>query len=424
MTPCPDSGRLRALLDGMLAPAAAAALAAHLTACPACRARLAALRQSADFAGQALALLGAAPDPATTRRAWGRLQARLDERPRPPSLRERITAMLDRFASRSARLGLSAGLAGLAVVLTLALTPLGSEAAKALSIFRITTFKAITFEVDQSSLPRPTDAQRQQLERRRQASDPAAVRAEIERELAAVGIALNTTVTDRTVRAVKDLAAARAAAPAGTTVRTITALPAALKQGAPKVYVADPSKTVVTADLARVRQALRERAKELPKGAPAIDPTNLPGIDPNVSSIAATLQTAFSVVQVWGEEEKTLVFAHGASPVLTLSEGIDITALRDALVASPAISKTTRTQIMSIRDDEWNKTLFIPVPAGAIVKDVRVGGLLGVGGEPALLILTPDGQAGAVFWRTGDTLYVVAGGYGEDVLMQAANSVK
>lgn len=424
MTRCPDPGRLRALLDEMVAPADAAALAAHLAACPTCRARLDALRQTAGFAGQALALLGAAPDPATTRRAWGRLQARLDERPRPHSLRERITAMLDRFAFPSTRLGLSAGLAGLVVLLTLALTPLGSEAAKALSIFRITTFKAITFEIDQSSLPRPTDAQRQQLERRRQTSDPAVMRAELQRELAAAGIMLDTTITERTVRPVKDLAAARAAAPAGTTVQTITALPAALRQSAPAIYIADPSKTVMTADLAKVRQTLRERAKDLPKNAPAIDPSNLPGINPNVSSITATVQTAFSVVQVWGEGEQMLIFAHGASPVLTLSEGIDLTAIRDALVASPAISKTTRAQLLSIRDDEWNKTLFIPVPTGATVKDVQVGGVLGIGGEPALLILAPDGNGGAVFWRKGDTLYVVAGGYGEDVLLRAANSVR
>jgi hypothetical protein len=335
--------------------------------------------------------------------------------------------MLDRFASRPARLGLSAGLAGLAVVLTLVLTPAGTAAVQALSVFRVTTFKAITFEVDEAAL-RPTDAQRRQAEERARAGkaagstrpgDPLAMREELRRELEAVGIKLDTDVAPDTISEVPNREAvggsAQTIGPAG--------LPAAFRQGEPKVYVAGPSATTLTADLDRVRQALRDRAGSMPKGAPAIDPNNLPGIDPNAKRVTATIQTSRSVVQVWGEGETTLVLGQGPSPVLTL-DGVEITALRDALLAAPAISKTTQDQLRSIPDDQLTQTLLIPVPTGAKVKNVTVGGLFGVGGEAGLLILTPDGKAGALFWRNGDTLYVVAGGYGEDALMKAAGALQ
>lgn len=423
MIPCPDPGRWRAYLDGAVVPAERARLAAHLAGCPACQTSLEELRQAADFARARLAGRAPGPSPAATRLAWQRLLAQLDQ-PQPSlsvTWYERIRAMFTRFSSRAARLAVSSALAGLAVMLTLALTPAGSQALQALSVFRVQTFKAITIEVDPATLQQT--AQRRAPEKQGQAPDPLQMRQEIERELAAAGVKLDTTVSDKTMREVDTLAAARAAAPSGTTVRTITP-PAPLRAGQPKVYVADPARTVLSVDLTKLRQAMRDNAKSLPEGAPAIDLTTLPGINPNVTSLSATLQTAFAVVQSHGEGEQSLVFAQSASPVLTLSEGIDILAIRDALLAAPGISKTTRTQLLSIRDDEWTKTLIIPVPTGTIVKDIRVGGLLGVGGEAGLLILDPQGKGGAVLWQQQGILYAVAGSFGEADLVAAANSAK
>lgn len=423
MTHCPDTGRWRAYLDGETVERAA--LATHLEGCGRCRATLAELQATADFSRARLAAL-AAPAPVDVRRAWAGVQARLGRRPAPVSRYERIRQMLTRALSGPARLALSGAGVALAVLLVLALTPAGSQALQALSIFRVQTFKAITIEVDPATLPAVTEARK----RARSAAPPAAkdpdqARQQVERDLAAVGITLKTTIDERTVRVVADIAAARAAAK-GVPVRTLGALPDAFAKVAPRVYVADPSTSSATVDLAAFRKAVAEAKKARPEGAPEIDPAKLPGIDPTVSSVSATLQTAFSVVQVYGEGETALVFAQGASPELTLSEGIDILAIRDALLAMPAIPKTTRTQLLSIRDDEWTRTLIIPVPQGTIVKDVTVGGALGntVGGAPGLLILSPDGHGGAVLWQHAGVLYAVGGGYGEDVLLKAANSVQ
>lgn len=334
--------------------------------------------------------------------------------------------MLTRTLSGPARLALSGAGVALAVLLVLALTPAGSQALQALSIFRVQTFKAITIEVDPATLPAVTEARKRARSAAQPAAkDPVQARQQVERDLAAVGITLKTTIDEQTVRAVADIATARAAAK-GVPVRTLGAPPDAFAKVAPRVYVADPSTSSATVDLAAFRKAVAEAKKARPEGAPEIDPAKLPGIDPNVSSVSATLQTAFSVVQVYGEGETALVFAQGASPELTLSEGIDILAIRDALLAMPAIPKTTRTQLLSIRDDEWTRTLIIPVPQGTIVKDVTVGGALGntVGGAPGLLILSPDGHGGAVLWQRDGVLYAVGGGYGEDVLLKAANSVQ
>lgn len=424
MTDCPSDGDLRALIDDALPTDVRATLEQHVRSCPGCTARQATLRAAAGFATDRLTALGALPEAPATGIAWRRLQALLDTPPVPVSSRERVMTMFAWLGARSVRLSLSTALATLVVVTALAVTPMGSAAVQALSVFRVTTFKALTIEVDPATMPKLTDAQRQEAEKHRQASDPARARQEIEQELAAAGITVKSTVTDTTMHEVRDLAAARAAA-AGVPVRTLTALPPALAKGAPTVYIADPSKTTLTVDLARFRQALRDRASEAPKGASPVDPTNLPGINPNVSRISATVDTSFSVVQVWGEGEQALVFAHGPSPVLTLSEGVDVQDLCLALKASPMMSKTNRAQLEAICSDPASlaTTLLIPVPTGATVKDVRVGGFLGLGGDPALLVLEPNGKGGAVFAQRNGILYVVAGGYSEQVLLQAINSI-
>ena len=426
MTACPDPGRWRAYLDGEAPAADLAALAAHAADCPNCQATLTDLRASADFAATHLAALAPAPSPAATRQAWQHVRARLDEGATPRSPYERIRQMLTRTLSGPARLALSGAVATLAVLLVLVLTPAGSQALQGLSIFRVQTFKAVTIEVDPATMPAFNQQQaREKAARHAGTTDPLQARQELERELAAAGVAVTTTVDERTMREVANVAAARSAA-RGAPVRTITALPPDYAGTTPKVYVAQPSTTTATVDLAKFRQALAAAKKDLPQGAPPIDPANLPGINPNIASISATLQTAFAVVQVYGEGETALVFAQGASPELTLSEGVDITAIRDAMLAMPALSKTTRNQILSIRDDEWTRTLILPVPPGTIVQDVTVGGALGnlVGGVPGLLIVSPDGTAGAVLWQRDGILYAVAGGHGRDVLLQAANSVK
>jgi anti-sigma factor RsiW len=425
MTHCPPDGDLRAFLDGDLPADAQAALERHLASCPACAARRDALHAAAGFVGDRLAALGAPPDALATSVAWQRLQAHLDTQPARLSLRQRLSTLLAWPGARSLRLGLSTALASLVVIAVLAVTPMGSAAVQALSVFRVTTFKALTIEVDPTTHPKPTEAQRQEAERRRQAADPARVRQEIERELAAAGITVKTTIGDQTARQVADLAAARAAA-GGAPVRTLTVLPPALAKGAPNVSVADATRSTLTVDLAKFRQALRDRPGDTPGGATPVDPNNLPGINPNVSRISATVDTSFSVVQQWGEGEQALVFAYGPSPVLTLSEGIDVQELCLALKASPVLSKTNRAQLDTICADPASlaTTLLIPVPAGAIVKDVRVGGFLGVGGDPALLVLDPNGKGGAVFAQRNGILYVVAGGYGEQALLQAINSIR
>jgi anti-sigma factor RsiW len=423
MTECPEIGRWRAYLDGEAAAEEMARLTAHLDGCAHCRTTVAELRATAEFVGSRL--LTAMPADAT-QRAWARMQPRLREPIQTRSLLERMTQMVLHSLSRPARLALSGAVATLAVLLVLALTPAGSQALQALSIFRVQKFKAVTIEVDRDRLSGRAEEAREEAREKAHSTDPVEARRELEQRLAEVGISLKTSLNEQTVREVADLAAARAAAPAGVSVRTVADLPAVYANTAPKVQVADPSTTSMTVDLTAFRKALAEAKKDAPEEAQSIDPNNLPGIDPNVKSITATVQTAFSVVQSYGEGEQALIFLQGGSPELRLSEGIDILAIRDALLAMPNISQQTRSQILSIKDDEWDRTLIIPVPEGTIVKDVSVGGAFGtpVGGEPGLLLLSPEGKSGAVLWQRDGILYAVAGGYGEDVLLRAANSVR
>ena len=412
MARCPDPGRLRAYLDGEVTPAERMALGGHLDHCEACRATLATLRHTADVVRQRMRALTPADEALLTGTAWRRLRPRLRHAPVAHTWRERIPTMTRRLQGPG-RLALSGGLASLVVLLALALTPAGSLAVQAISIFRVQTFKAITIEVDPATMP-------DMAGHRDQAPAPDGekpTREEVERELAELGVTLDTTFDEGPAREVADIDAARVAAGGGA-VRQVTDLPAALRGSAPEVLVVDPTTSTVSVDLATFRQALKDQGHEAPE--------TLPGVSPTATAITATLKTSFSVVQAHGEGDARLVFAQGASPELTFSEGIDVLAIRDAALAMPGISKTTRTQILSIRDDEWGKTLFIPAPPGTVVKDVTVGGVLGtgVGGAPGLLLLDPQGQGGVVLWQTDGTLYAIAGAYGEEALLRAANSVR
>lgn len=431
MNHCPDTGTWRSYLDQEQPDHQAATLTEHLATCPTCLSTCVRLRQAADDCQQLLKPLQVAPGPVATQAAWQRLATRLPDPAPSLSWHERITIMWTRLTAGPARLALSGSLTALVVALVLALTPAGSMALQSLSVFRIQTFKAITFEYDQATLPRPDPNRVPPV--RKPGEKPATpaekpnigqARERLEKELAAIGVALNSNVSDKTAREVADLAAAQAAAPSGTRLQTITSLPGPLATSKAKVYLADPTKSTVTIDLSRFRQAIRDRVKDAPRGAPPIDPDKLPGISPNVSSVGATLQTAFSVVQIYGQDDQRLLFAQGPSPELTLTEGIDIRALRDAILASPGLAKKTRDQITAIKDEELTRTLIIPVPAGTIVEDVTIGGVAGIGGVPGLLLLDKDGREGVVLWQKGGTLYAVAGYYGRDLLLAAANSAR
>lgn len=423
MTTCPDLSLWRAYLDGELPAADRARLDQHLAACTTCPARLTELAATAAFAGQAIATLAPLPAATATDLALRRVSARLDERP-AASWTERLAALVAPLLATPARLALTAGLSGLVVLLVLALTPMGTQALQALSVFRVERFKAVTIEIDPATLPKPAEMRKERAARG-QPVDPLRQRQELERELAAAGITITSTIDERTAREVDSLAAARRAAPAGTRIQTISAVPAPFQAGEPRVYVADPSKTSVRVDLTKLRQAAADHARTAPRGTPTAEAARLPGIDSNLKEITATLTTSFAVVQVYGEGDQALVLAQGPSPELAVV-GVDILAIRDALVAMPGLSSQTRAQIASIKDNEWTTTLIIPVPEGAIVRDVTVGGQLGnlVGGERGLLILGPDRKQGVVLWKKDGILYAVGGGHGEDVLMHAANSVK
>lgn len=387
MSTCYDEGRLRAYLDGELAPLAATALAAHLPTCPACRSLLAAQRASS---AQVRTLLAAPPTPdpaAALQRAIRAAQpapligAALAETQIRSNPMQRLTA------SWSHRRGLYTTLLALIMLAgLLALPPVRAAADQLLSVFRVQ--KVVFMPID-----------------------PARIEQLNGLDLKGDALFVGKPKMDDAQPAQQFGSAAEAGRAAGYAVQQITGLPDA-QPG--QFGVSGPGHAEVQLNVAALRQVL---------DALDIRDVTLPDA---LGAAPITIDTQAFVHTSYRGANYELTLHQGASPSVTLPEGVELAQLGRAalrvLGMAPAQAEIVSRQI------NWNNTLLFPFPADA--DNIHQ---LTINGEQALLVTGGGRRASQamLYWQQGGQIYALearsSGLNSEeqlDLLVRAAESVR
>lgn len=352
---CYPEGELLAYLDGEAPPARQAGMAAHLAGCHRCRQALDRLAREREAAGRALAPYRQAFLAGTRPRS----------EPRPP-------AWVKKGARRSMNQR-TRGLAAAAAVAVLAGSLLAFPQARGLagqflSIFRINTLQVV--EVNQQDL--------QDLARALRENMPADIESFGRVEATAVGEA-------------RSLSAA-AALQQGLAVR----LPQSLR-GLPlrgEVEVTPGQQVTIVPRVAEINRYLQAL------GSTVLLPAELNGKAFAVSVPAVLLAR-------YGEPGREVVLAQAAAPAVSVPEGVDVSRVRAALLAIPALPPALRQALGEVED--WQRTLLVP-DVGGSAREVRVNGAAGVYiAPPGQDGAAPHGRMAALVWPQGGHWLALSG---------------
>jgi hypothetical protein len=384
---CPDQSALRAHLDDPDGQ-----IDTHLGTCPACRALLLSLERDAVYATDTLARLAPETDDVSAPRALAIWRMRQETFREDEKRGFNLMRMWNRRGMRLA----SGVVAVFALLMVLVISPMGSVAGDILDRFRVQKFAAITVNMDDFQ-----DFQANMLLKTFMA-DTDALQGSV------MNLADYTTTfneDDPMANAQQFDSAADAQAAYGAFLTTDN-LPDGYAS-TPEYYVSDEGSVTVTVNTAEA-QAI-------------IDELNLPiyslpdaAVQPEM---IFTMEVPPALVQDFPgpTAEDHIVIAQLASPTLITPEGLNMDALREDLLALPALPPDFVAQLRSIKD--WESTLIIPVPAGASSDDVTING------EPGLLITSDDGKGSVALWEHDGILYIVGGTATGDTISSIANSL-
>ena len=158
----------------------------------------------------------------------------------------------------------------------------------------------------------------------------------------------------------------------------------------------------------------------------------------DVNNVNATLQALGSTEKLPGElngQEFTIdmpagihaeytgpggaiMFAQSRGPSVRTAPGVDVMAIRQALLSIPILPDSLKRQLMAV--DDWQHTVLVPVRAGHY-SEVRVNGSDGVFVNET----AGDKKVGALIWHNDGIISVLAGdGLTEKRALAIAGSIK
>jgi hypothetical protein len=344
----------------------------HYQSCDQCRHRFAEISSDAQSVREWMA---ARPIPVDTAAALVRFQTRArDVREGLKPRRYRVPYMPGARA-RSARIGLAAAAASLALAGALAFTPAGSLAQDVITIFQPSQVVPVVVTAnDLQTL--------QQLTHYGTISGPA-----------------NTPAQDAS-------GPEAASAQTGMTVLVPSSLPSDVNS---KVrYAVLPSESAIfTFSAAKARAASAASGETLPAMPAGMDGSSL------------ELVTGEAVVATYGAgsgDVPSLVIGQMRRPTLT-ARGVSVQELEDYLLSVPGISPQLAAQIRAIGDP--TTALPIPVPVNlAYSHSVLVQGVQG------LAVGDSTGVGSGVVWQKDGIIYGVAGPLSEAEVLSIANQLK
>jgi len=353
-TTCPDSGALRAALDGERPD-----VRAHADGCESCTARSAELSRDADSTA---AVLAGGAGPVDVERALARHRARTaTASPAVAPLRPR------RRVPDATRV--AAAVVALAVVTGL-VTPAGRAAADAL----LANFRAESIQVV------PVDVASVDLRALEGLLDYAEVEGELEEP-----------------RDVADLAEAAQVAGFLPEALDVNALPADLRANA-GVGLDGPADAAPfsEAEVGFVASAPQRVRIAFDEG---------PGVPEELVGTTLVLDLPGVVLQKVGGGEGVPAFVRGEAGRLQVAVegGRSLAEVRDALLDLPGLPPETVASLRAI--EEWETTLPLPVPMGSLAFDQTT-----VDGNPGVAFGDDTGSGAALLWST-DERFVGVGGF-------------
>jgi len=133
-----------------------------------------------------------------------------------------------------------------------------------------------------------------------------------------------------------------------------------------------------------------------------------------------SLNIPTGIMAKYDSDGNELFVAQSRSPELKTSSGVDVKAIRDALLSVPALPENLRKQLMAVQD--WKNTLLIPNVAGSS-RELTVNGATGV------FITADDHTPGkstqSLVWQQNGVVYMVAGaGLDLDTALAVAAQMK
>jgi len=382
---CLTDGDIRALLDAAVSEDVRASWVEHLSNCETCRERMGVV---ADNAGAIAAILGrinpsfgALDENEALRKVHAR---RTSREPASPLLKgDWLMSRLSGVGRRSALVGVAAVALMVAVV---AAVPFSSLAENMLTRFRVQQFSAITIPMDLV----------QQEAQASQTMD-SGTQAFVKAQLAGLG-QLHSTLNRNS------LTEASSVADAQTHLNGTFEVPTKLSDFAnvqPTVYMSNAGTVSYDLNVQKARDLLT---------LGGIDPAPLP--DPSTTpTVTITLDVPAGAGLDYVANGKHLVVAQMESPTLTIPSSVDISMLRDELLATGILPPDMVSQLRSVND--WEHTLIVPVPAGASSNNVTVQG------SPGLLIKSDQGSA--VMWQKDGILHIVGSNSNVDVMSIASS---
>lgn len=405
---CPDDSSLRESIDQGLENSPV--VARHLESCSDCSARFVTMQQNARFADDVLDQLKPDKDEEPdTWQSFNRLMARTDSG--GIKVESGVHVMQRMWGRRGVRT--AAGLAGvIAIVMMLAISPVGSAAGNLMDRFRVQKFAAITVSKDDfmefgaSMMFRVATSDMQSLDDA--ISDIGTIDSTFDRDDPFANVQEFDNFTD----AFDNFTDAEAA------YGDFLAPDSVPDQFAnPKIYVSEAGTVTATVNTAKLQTLIDELnlpIYEIP------DATNYPELVFTVEVPSAlVLHYEGNTPSEAEPHEGGLFVAQMESPTLITPDSLDMDRLREDILQLPGLPPDFVAQLRAIQD--WESTLIIPVPDGASSKDVTVQG------QPGLLIEMNEAESdtpqSAVIWEKDGILYIVGGEVNGSDALDIANSL-
>jgi anti-sigma factor RsiW len=383
---CDDSGRLRAYLDNALVPAEQAALAQHLSGCPACRVELATLQKRSSVLSGQLAALNPERDPVPdVVQALEAFRASIPATHAGAQFKEMLPMIRETLLTGWRRTALIGATALACLLILFSFAPARQAAADFLGIFRVRKFAVIPID--------PAQAQRLDDLAHSMGADafgePTVLREEGQPQI----------VAD----------AAEASAIAGFAVR----VPAALPDGATLrrfTTQAGPALRFET-DRATMQAVLTAAGIE---GAtlPEVDKVTV-GVD-----VPTTVRQEYQI-----GAGATLSLTQLPSPQISLPDGVAPEALGEIALQLLGMPQADAHNLAQTID--WTTTVVIPMPTDiGLSQEVTVDGVTGLLIEGTRKSGSPR-RDNLVLWERDGIVYAIeANNVDALALLQAADSLR
>ncbi|WP_227762036.1 zf-HC2 domain-containing protein [Zhaonella formicivorans] len=370
---CFAEGTLQAFLDGELVDTELKAVEQHLHSCSHCQLKLARLRENLDFAQLRLASYANQLQKAQINReaAWEKLVVATDYREN--SVRKGVLTMFNKYKKAVA---VAAGVAVLSGALSI--SSVRSFAADFLNIFRVEKIQTISINADDLN----------ELRWRLSGSE-----GQFNLDNFGEFIVANKQES-------RELTLEQAKEEAGFAFRVI----AGYEQQVERVFKEGGNQVSLKLHVDKVNAVIKSL------GGKELLPDGLEG-----KEFTITIQDAY-MTDYFDAQTKT-GFTHGQmqSPQLAVPKGVDVLALRKALLELPFLPDNLRKQLAAVED--WQHTVLIPDLNGSS-QEVAVDGTQGV------FISNKGSSYGTLIWQKDGVINMLQGNFSLEKALDLAGRLR